>query len=187
MRVPEHRKAEILIEPLYPRGGLLGGASSGGRTSKLAALAAKRKIERSETAKNNADSQDDYTKSLNKLKISEANKTVPSFGRTTTATRSTTEEPVVLKTNPPDRNPQPKETGPVVTESTAPDASLLADSNLRGRPSAFASIMTNHDTETHLSASPDLISVLEVAKSFDFTEPSPDDVVAKAQNPKGWK
>ncbi|GFG16019.1 isoform 3 of HBS1-like protein [Aspergillus udagawae] len=44
LNVPAHRKAEILIEPLYPRLGLLGGApESSGKVSKLAALAAARK------------------------------------------------------------------------------------------------------------------------------------------------
>ncbi|RLL99620.1 hypothetical protein CFD26_108194 [Aspergillus turcosus] len=44
LNVPAHRKGEILIEPLYPRLGLLGGApESSGKVSKLAALAAARK------------------------------------------------------------------------------------------------------------------------------------------------
>jgi len=44
LNVPPHRKADILVEPLYPRMGLLGGApESGGKVSKLAALAAARK------------------------------------------------------------------------------------------------------------------------------------------------
>lgn len=43
--IPKERRGEILIEPLYPRGGLLGGSSSQGtgKISKLAALAAARK------------------------------------------------------------------------------------------------------------------------------------------------
>ncbi|CAI7657707.1 unnamed protein product [Penicillium glandicola] len=44
LNVPSHRKADILVEPLYPRLGLLGGApENGGKLSKLAALAAARK------------------------------------------------------------------------------------------------------------------------------------------------
>ena len=44
LNVPAHRKADILVEPLYPRMGLLGGAQeSNGKVSKLAALAAARK------------------------------------------------------------------------------------------------------------------------------------------------
>lgn len=43
--IPKERRGDILIEPLYPRGGLLGGSSSQGtgKISKLAALAAARK------------------------------------------------------------------------------------------------------------------------------------------------
>lgn len=44
LNVPPHRKADILMEPMYPRMGLLGGAQEGGgKVSKLAALAAARK------------------------------------------------------------------------------------------------------------------------------------------------
>ncbi|KAJ5773320.1 Translation elongation/initiation factor/Ribosomal beta-barrel [Penicillium paradoxum] len=44
LNIPSHRKADILIEPLHPRLGLLGGApENGGKLSKLAALAAARK------------------------------------------------------------------------------------------------------------------------------------------------
>ncbi|KAI4097916.1 MAG: hypothetical protein LQ344_000188 [Seirophora lacunosa] len=48
--VPVDRQGEILIEPLYPRGGLLGGSSSQGgpKVSKLAALAAARKKKENE-------------------------------------------------------------------------------------------------------------------------------------------
>lgn len=48
LNVPQHRKADILVEPLYPRLGLLGGASQEGKMSKLAALAAARKKKNSE-------------------------------------------------------------------------------------------------------------------------------------------
>lgn len=44
LKIPSHRRADIIVEPLYPRLGLLGGApESSGKTSKLAALAAARK------------------------------------------------------------------------------------------------------------------------------------------------
>ncbi|KGO74741.1 Translation elongation factor EF1A/initiation factor IF2gamma, C-terminal [Penicillium italicum] len=51
LNIPSHRKSDILIEPLYPRLGLLGGApESGGKLSKLAALAAARKKKEGEKA-----------------------------------------------------------------------------------------------------------------------------------------
>ncbi|PGH15027.1 translation elongation factor Tu [Helicocarpus griseus UAMH5409] len=44
LNVPAHRKADILVEPLYPPLGLLGGApEASGKVSKLAALAAKKR------------------------------------------------------------------------------------------------------------------------------------------------
>ena len=45
LNVPIHRRGEIMVEPLYPRGGLLGGSS---KPSKLAALAAARKKKQEE-------------------------------------------------------------------------------------------------------------------------------------------
>ncbi|KAJ5105409.1 Translation elongation/initiation factor/Ribosomal beta-barrel [Penicillium alfredii] len=51
LNVPAQRKADILVEPLYPRLGLLGGApDGGGKVSKLAALAAARKKKEGEKA-----------------------------------------------------------------------------------------------------------------------------------------
>lgn len=51
LNIPSHRRADILIEPLYPRLGLLGGApENGGKLSKLAALAAARKKKEGEKA-----------------------------------------------------------------------------------------------------------------------------------------
>jgi elongation factor 1 alpha-like protein len=55
LNVPTHRKTDILVEPLYPRLGLLGGApEAGGKVSKLAALAAARKKKEGATAEASA-------------------------------------------------------------------------------------------------------------------------------------
>ena len=43
LNVPLHLQADVIVEPLYPRGGLLGGASGNTKPSKLAQLAAARK------------------------------------------------------------------------------------------------------------------------------------------------
>ena len=50
LNIPPERRGEILVEPLYPRGGLLGGSSTqgGGKPSKLAALAASRRKKENE-------------------------------------------------------------------------------------------------------------------------------------------
>lgn len=59
--IPKERRGEILIEPLYPRGGLLGGSSlqGTGKISKLAALAAARK------KKDQERSQDGFSRASN--------------------------------------------------------------------------------------------------------------------------
>ncbi|KAL8909493.1 MAG: hypothetical protein Q9207_000173 [Kuettlingeria erythrocarpa] len=51
LNIPVERQGEILIEPLYPRGGLSGGSSNQGgpKVSKLAALAAARKKKENDT------------------------------------------------------------------------------------------------------------------------------------------
>lgn len=187
--VPEHRKADIIIEPLYPRLGLLGGASTGGKMSKLAALAAKRKQEksaRSESATtDSADSQEDYATRLNKLRISDTNKTKPQAHRAAEEIVTNDDKPTSSDSKAPasDSHTTPAKESEVAASS---DPSISVAPAIRGRPSAFASIMTSHHPSVRLSAPPpDLITVEEVAKSFDFTEPSPDDVVTRAQNQKG--
>ncbi|KAJ4530736.1 hypothetical protein HRR80_009043 [Exophiala dermatitidis] len=186
--VPEHRKADIIIEPLYPRLGLLGGASTGGKMSKLAALAAKRKQEksaRSESATtDSADSQEDYATRLNKLRISDTNKTKPQAHRAAEEIVTNDDKPTSSDSKAPasDSHTTPAKESEVAASS---DPSISVAPAIRGRPSAFASIMTSHHPSVRLSAPPpDLITVEEVAKSFDFTEPSPDDVVTRAQNQK---
>lgn len=62
LNIPKERRGEILIEPLYHRGGLLGGSSSQGtgKISKLAALAAARK------KKDHDRSQDGFSRAPNR-------------------------------------------------------------------------------------------------------------------------
>ena len=51
LNIPKDRRGEILIEPLYPPGRLLGGALPQGKVSKIAALAAARKKKGNDTPK----------------------------------------------------------------------------------------------------------------------------------------
>ncbi|KAJ5835595.1 Translation elongation/initiation factor/Ribosomal beta-barrel [Penicillium robsamsonii] len=71
LNVPSHRKADILIEPLYPRLGLLGGApENGGKLSKLAALAAARKKKEGEKAPSLPETSTPSTPKLEQAKVS---------------------------------------------------------------------------------------------------------------------
>lgn len=185
LQIPNHRKAQILIEPLYPRGGLLGGSSNSGKMSKLAALAAKRRQKDSErsasTSTNSGPTQDDYTASLNKLRITQPSRkleitkmTEPStIGKIGVDFEALNTGEVKETTHQRDIEEQPLE------------ASSVVDQDIRAQPSAFASIMTSHDAANYSPASIDVLSVDAIAKSFDFAEPSPDDIVTRAQTSKG--
>ncbi|KAK5192036.1 hypothetical protein LTR47_003493 [Exophiala xenobiotica] len=186
LHVPGHRKAEILIQPLYPRGGLLGGSS---KPSKLAALAAKRRQKENERPESSAtttsSSQEDYAARLSKLHISHAPKRKLGFSHPTDSSDQNSKAVKIdpQPTDPSDTATQPQETGSVETK-TEPDPFAVVASNIRGRPSAFASIMTSHDLDQHQQISPDIFPVDGFAKSSAFAEPSPDDVVSRAQNAK---
>lgn len=156
--------------------------------SKLAALAAKRRQKESERSESSAtdttSSKDDYTASLNKLRISHTTRTEPSTQRTDASDASSATLESESHDQKQEQNNKTEQDRGEATGET-PDLSVAVDTNIRARPSAFASIMTSHDRDRRLSSSQNLLPVNDIAKSFDFTEPSPDDVVTKAQNPKG--
>jgi elongation factor 1 alpha-like protein len=184
LKVPEHRRSEILIEPLYSRRGLLGGASSG-KVSKLAALAAKRRQKESEqqsasSVDVDAKSKDDYVASLAKLKVSQAPKTKldpgsdihsapPDSTSATQAEQTLSEKTKEFSTD---------------DKQSKPGEDLLLAQDLRAAPSAFGSIMTNHDTAVG-QALETLFLTAPAAVPASFAGPSPDDIVTKAQTGKG--
>lgn len=158
--------------------------------SKLAALAAKRRqkeIERTSPSHTiDPGSQDDYTASLNKLRISQSSEDKSSSRKAKMLQVEDAAELASEANHAEKGNDTALQRG--LTDQAnghIAEASFTVPPNMRGPPSAFASIMTSHDADTQLSTSPDLSSVGAIAKSFDFAEPSPDDVVTKAQNSKG--
>lgn len=176
-KVPEHRKVDILVEPVHRSRGLLGGASKDGKMSKLAALAAKRRQKENTnpampTKSEEEAPQDDYAASLSKLTLS----------------------------NDKSKNRVQKTTGNegdvMMTDAVATEAKAKSDSEstrtgaLRGledepivartKPSAFAG--TFLDTETSgLSTAIDSSILGTASFVFDFKDLSPDDIVYKAQ------
>ncbi|KIX96399.1 uncharacterized protein Z520_07665 [Fonsecaea multimorphosa CBS 102226] len=186
LQIPEHRRAQIIITPLYPRFRLLGGASNNGKTSKLAALAAKRRQKESERldaqTTDDTGSQQDYLSSLNKLRISQ-----PSRVKSESSDASASplaESQLQSQKNDHRHGDSVQIDSKHKSSQGAPDASLEVDQRLRAGPSAFASIMTSRDADTYLPSSSDLFSIGVNAKSFNFAEPSPDDIVTKAQTGK---
>lgn len=212
LKVPLHRKADILIEPLYPRLGLLGGAQQEGtgKMSKLAALAAARK--KKEAEKNKASQgasavQESAPSSASEPPRSTSISLLDRLGgngkpRTGSETRTprfplrkldrqkTSPEPKAAtghdkskETSQKPKPPSPEPPASVPTEKTIPSAKELT-----AQPSSFAAVLIGNESssespycfsngfDTFKIHRPDLTEI------FNFTEPSPDDIVLNAQN-----
>ncbi|KAL8808476.1 MAG: hypothetical protein Q9182_000027 [Xanthomendoza sp. 2 TL-2023] len=210
LNIPPERRSEILIEPLYPQGGLRGGspATSGAKMSKLAALAAARKKKENEKQVD-ADSQglNASVAILDKLgnrthngmadvkdMVSSRPEDTSSVAISSAPTRQSRKYPSKTRHLSPEASPasmSPKEQTPSVdpmnnSAQEAPTASMP-----KAAPSSFATTM--------FGASQDpLSSILEPFQGLDFAlphavnsrkakhdpfaGPSPDDVVTKAQS-----
>jgi elongation factor 1 alpha-like protein len=212
LRIPEDRRGEILVEPLYPRGGLLGGSSSasGPKVSKLAALAAARK--KKESNDRSGDSTQNLTTSValldklggktNASKVGKESKLkckTPSSETTPSVQREKSEDrkyPVRRrKSSSPPAHAQEnvsdlQGSGNIPTKSESPTAPVTVPS---ASPSTFAQTIIGSSKETQKTSinileSSSFFVPLEFAsntKSDPFAGPSPDDVVIKAQNSKG--
>ncbi|KAL2856047.1 hypothetical protein BJY01DRAFT_203739 [Aspergillus pseudoustus] len=215
LNIPAHRKADIVVEPLYPRLGLLGGApeSAGGKMSKLAALAAARKKREGDKAPTPSSATGDNTQ--------------PSVGDSKESSMSLRERLVTRRAKQPDSSPslrglgkQPSSGQPVSPKKSSPEstppvlspATGLKDIaniehtelkeepptvDIRASPSTFAVTIVGSDTRSkmtepsHLYTNTlELIKIYgqDLAEPFDFAGPSPDDVVFNAQSSaKGFK
>jgi elongation factor 1 alpha-like protein len=183
LRIPEHRKAEITVEPMYPRPRLLGGASNSGKQSKLAALAAKRRQKETQASSSkpaaSSESQEGYLSSLNRLRINSS----PHAKAESLIGQDTKPKGPLDSTSTPANAPEGFAKHIEGEKDSEPSFEIRQD--LRGRPSAFARIMTAHDTESQNVCPADLLLRDADTKSFNFAEPSPDDIVTKAQSAKG--
>ncbi|KAF2794173.1 hypothetical protein K505DRAFT_349470 [Melanomma pulvis-pyrius CBS 109.77] len=193
--VPPHRLGEITVEPLLPRGRLLGGSS---KPSKLAALAAARKRKQDE-AKNVASlphEHDTRTEAdtavalLDRLSFKAKDTTgppsipkeaekKPRHSRYPTRKRSPSPTPEIPKT---EERPPPKSTAPAIE---FPD--------LRAPPSIFASVLCGTSAHQPINQISEFTSFPLPYTNFPgfkdanpFANPSPDDLVLSAQA-KGTK
>jgi elongation factor 1 alpha-like protein len=208
LNVPSHRKAEILVEPLYPRLGLLGGApENGGKVSKLAALAAARKKKEGEKAPapagtpdapspkpSHAPSQDTQAPLSLRERLAASGKSIQKppegsglrrLGKSSSSSSSSSPAPrePQSEVKSPEPLPEPVE----LKAEPEPEPKEVAP-NIRASPSTFASTIVGAAGPTtaepsHLHSSADLLKLYgQDAEPFDFAAPSPDDVVLNAQS-----
>ena len=201
LNIPEDRRGEILIEPLYPRGGLLGGSSrpDGAPKSKLAALAAARKKkenQRPEYGQNATSSVTLLDKLGSKPRQVQLDSTpgLSEFGiLSATTEQNVKEQPRKYPRrkskgleSPQDDQPA-KEAFIKSSSLTSPDTEKKPEITPTADPSVFARTIfgasitsQQHDIQT----SDRYVLGPETIAEFDFAGPSPDDVVTKAQNTK---
>lgn len=189
------------MEPLYPRLGLLGGASQEGKMSKLAALAAARKKKTSETPPvtegqppAQADEQKPAPRTLSeRLAMSGSKPAIKTGGLSALSkerrTANLKSPPIFSK--PKDESaikpPVDEERIEQATEKQQPEEAA----DLRACPSTFAATIIGngyHPTAPEpghlLSSSFDVMHIYQqdVTEAFDFAGPSPDDIVFNAQS-----
>ena len=208
LNIPKYRRGEILIEPLHPRGGLLGGSPAGQDAppkSKLASLAAARK--KKENVNTQAIGSKETTSSvallerlgtkLQSTKIEGPSNQPSSDGKKTGARSSdhlTKKYPkkqrqsLEMEPKQQDQDAQkvPSSESPIVEESPKVIPAPAA------RPSTFAQTIFGPSESaksfgTFRAQSPYVYPAHTQAetKNDPFAGPSPDDVVIKAQTSKG--
>ncbi|KAL9025203.1 MAG: hypothetical protein Q9196_005934 [Gyalolechia fulgens] len=209
LNIPLDRQGEILIEPLYPRGGLLGGSSNqaGSKVSKLAALAAARKKKENEKPKSVESQQSNSSVALlERLTIkTQTGESVPIEEPTGAKSEisapahkaPTTHVRKYVKRRRGSSQAAPtsgSETPDMTAPSTSPKRDAVEDPISppipTAAPSMFARVMVSQsrDTKPSLAESfqPLTFSLPQVhkpdTKTDPFLGPSPDDVVTKAQN-----
>jgi elongation factor 1 alpha-like protein len=191
LNVPTPRQAHIVKESTHLPRGLLGGSSKDEKMSKLAILAAKRRQKENAqpiaSAPESLPLTDDYASSLKALRLSSP---VPPKGKLSDITNKDHASTVATQKSPVhtpvEHNPQ--EQSNVATSDIQKEETVFEPQKLTARPSPFASAILGSSLP---SQPPNLDSLVEQsllncqAQGFDFTAPSPDDVVTKAQAAKG--
>lgn len=184
LNVPAHRKADILVEPLYPRLGLLGGASEGGgggKVSKLAALAAARKKKEEGKASPGPEARNGAEPAEKGLSLRER---LATNGKPKQAERIERRPSPVVQRVPEKPKEKPEGLKPKQPEETKPEQPKI---DIHAPPSTFAATIVGDATRTEPSRlhsnSVDLLKIYgQDTEPFDFAGPSPDDVVANAQS-----
>ncbi|KAI9771386.1 MAG: Hsp70 suppressor, GTPase facilitates ribosomal subunit dissociation [Geoglossum umbratile] len=212
LNIPLHRRGEIVIEPLYPRGGLLGGSSSstgaptpnarGGKMSKLAALAAARKKEHGKMPGETESVGLSQSSTINLLsKLGQKPKDIPrtemqriqAEGDSTSKTYSARKYPSYrrggLESKPSEPEPQLEPAAPRALEKSRE----LNPGDMQAKPSFFAMAMLGGTLDNSKEMNPrigDMFKLPYISEggytNLDaFKGPSPDDIVTAAQKKTG--
>lgn len=213
LNIPSHRRGEILIDPLYPKGKLLGGASkqpSDGKISKLAALAAARRRkeeekkkavsrEMTEASQKDSNALVDPALRVEGLHVSEnprkqrldalASNNTTSFsqrpGRRLKNLRTEMSQP------PPEPEAEADGTAHKFEEKEESSNEAPISQQLQAAPSSFAMTALGTRSSPFASQSRGGSFTMQYAPSrsitepFTFLGPSPDDVVKAAKNSTG--
>lgn len=206
LEVPPERLSNILVQPMHPRGGLLGGSSSGAKPqSKLAQLAAARKKAAEEkkaaeqgTVNGLGPAAQDETAGSNALldRLSSLKRPAPagSEGQPATKTLPIRTYPKREKPTEPEPAPEPKqEAGPEKpVEPEKPRGPTAKE--LTAAPSVFARTMLGAFADPPAHRRPSQATTEDISlftlpypgvsdqTNDPFAGPSPDDVVIKAQS-----
>jgi elongation factor 1 alpha-like protein len=179
LNTPLERQATF-IEPLYPRGGLLGGSSDGApKMSKLQALAAARRKK----------AQEQKSSSSTGVEQPMANLTLDSPCKSAEPKAGSSSRGFPQRKRK-DSNPHEKIPTPIERESTQsnPDIPMETPPLDQAEPSAFANTMFSNTSQPTSRQHPDSLFTLpyNAAKTTTiadpFAGPSPDDVVMAAQS-----
>lgn len=188
LKVPRGRRADILIEPLFPRGGLLGGSlkQDGGKPkSKLAALAAARKQKENQILESNQE-QISSVALLDKLGA-KTRESAPTREAKPAPSEPSRRYPV-RKQKSPDRPPIQQAILETTSNSNLDDNEKASVPVLPplATPSVFATTMfafSMHDRgDFGLQPVQPFYSNRSDTNLEAFADPSPDDIVLKAQS-----
>ena len=189
LNVPISRRARFTVEALHLQRGLLGGSSKGEKMSKLAALAAKRRQKENAQpmeAKVQNTIPEDLPSGLNSLQLSSQvsiARSVSVSNPTPIGVAATRPSSIALSAGHKSANPIDDS-----SPSSCKPEPQCDPQHLKAPPSAFASTILGPSPS---KPRPNLESTIgkslldDEAQGFDFTAPSPDDVVIRAQAAKG--
>ena len=156
--------------------------------SKLAALAAKRRQKENQTPQASHDSEsataakDDYAASLSKLKLSSSvSKQTKDDAKPVVGPTSDTS--ILSQVNLDDPNPAHAN---ISASTSRISMEETAEVDLHASPSPFAKALLGASHEDNNTLLQTFQLPTSDSQAFDFSRPSPDDVVHKAQTAKGW-